>query len=102
MQDLECSCGNKVSETNDTIKECYWGDKHPFYICEKCGNEWDIQSKDELVKELQDQNTKLVNALTHAVEISEDVVSGNWDDVMEYRELLQDLTKTNKIRRPER
>lgn len=39
-------------------------------------------------RQLADERDELLAAITHAVEIAEDRRGGNWDDVMQYRELI--------------
>ena len=44
-------------------------------------------------QERQDMHTELVEALKHAVEIAEAEQTGNWDDLLQYRELLNKANK---------
>ena len=41
----------------------------------------------------RDMRTELVEALKHAVEIAEAEQTGTWDDLLQYRELLNKATK---------
>ena len=44
-------------------------------------------------QERQDMHTELVEALKHAVEIAEAEQTGTWDDLLQYRELLNKATE---------
>jgi len=60
------------------------------FLCKRLNRLIALQAAEQ---ERQDMHTELVEALKHAVEIAEAEQTGTWDDLLQYRELLNKATK---------